>query len=163
LKILIESQISLYAVHLPLDAHPLFGNNITLARLISDKTRPFGRDLIGYIAEKECVIEDVVNLLESKLKTSCRAFLFGPERTKKIAVATGGGADLLSEAIKESADTFITGEPRLSAYHLAKENRMNLIFAGHYATEILGIKALLKEVETSFSVECIFFDSHVEI
>ena len=70
---------------------------------------------------------------------------------------------MLPLAIKEKADLFITGEPRLSSYHLAKESGINLIFCGHYATETLGIKALMALIQKRFNVDCLFLDLPVDI
>jgi putative NIF3 family GTP cyclohydrolase 1 type 2 len=61
------------------------------------------------------------------------------------------------------ADLFITGEPRLSAYHEAQELGMNVAFAGHYATECVGVKAVLKRLTGWFDVETLFIDIPCDI
>jgi dinuclear metal center YbgI/SA1388 family protein len=162
LKVLIENGISLYAAHLPLDIHPDIGNNAQIAKIVLETS---GKQIgdYGYIAEVDIKLSEVVNRIESRLKTKCKVYSCGKENLKKVALSSGGGASMLSLAIKEGACLFITGEPRLSSYHLAKEAGINLIFCGHYATETLGIKALSLETEKRFDVECLFLDLPVDI
>ena len=57
------------------------------------------------------------------------------------------------EAIEKRLDLYITGEPRHGSYWIAKEAGINVIFAGHYATETLGVKALGAHLEKKFSLE----------
>ena len=162
LKVLIENQISLYAAHLPLDIHPNLGNNAQLSKIILGSC---GKQIgdYGYIAEVEIELSEVIKRLEKRLDARCKVYPCGKENLKKVALSSGGGASMLSLAIKEGADLFITGEPRLSSYHLAKESGINLIFCGHYATETVGIKALMAEIQKRFEVDCLFLDLPVDI
>ena len=162
LKVLIENQISLYAAHLPLDIHPDLGNNAQIAKIILEAP---GRQIgdYGYIVEVEIELSEVTRRLESRLGTKCKVYPFGKESLKKVAFSSGGGASMLPLAIKEDACLFITGEPKLSSYHLAKEQGINLIFAGHYATETVGIKALMNEIQRRFDIDCLFLDLPVDI
>lgn len=163
-KILIENGISLYAAHLPLDIHPELGNNARLMNLFkTTEIRSFGKyggveiGLIGNLKQVR-QLEDIKENLEASLKTKCHLLAFGSSEIKTIGIISGGGAGLTVEAIREGVDLFITGEPKLPAYHLAKEGKMNLIFAGHYATETRGLKAVARLLEDRFSVSCNFFD-----
>ena len=162
LKVLIENQISLYAAHLPLDIHPDIGNNAQIAKIVLGS---YGKQIgdYGYIVEVDIKLSEVVRRIESRLKTKCRVYPSSKEDLKRVALSSGGGANMLPLAIKEKADLFITGEPRLSSYHLAKESGINLIFCGHYATETLGIKALMALIQKRFNVDCLFLDLPVDI
>jgi dinuclear metal center YbgI/SA1388 family protein len=168
-KILIKNGISLYSAHLPLDLHPQFGNNILLLQLFQvEEKEKFGYhhgEEIGYIGKlrAEKTLSEVVYELENKLNTNCKALPFGKEKVHRIAVVSGRGADLVGEAIMKGADLFITGEPKLEAYYLAKEGQINLVFAGHYATEVLGIKGLGEILKNKFKIKCDFFDLKTEI
>jgi len=71
---------------------------------------------------------------------------------------SGGGGSAFEDCIKEGLDLFITGEPSHTIYHIAKEAGINLIFAGHYATEKLGVKALGKKVEEKYGIKIDFID-----
>ncbi|MEW6482400.1 MAG: Nif3-like dinuclear metal center hexameric protein [bacterium] len=165
IKVLIENGISLYAVHLPLDLHPRFGNNISLINLFSTSyIEPFGKyqgSEIGFLGRLREAInrEEIVKILDGRLNTSSKILPCGKEKIEIIAVISGGGCDCINEAIKKKVDLFITGEPKLFSFSLAKEGGINIIFSGHYATETLGIKALMQEIEKKFAISCIFIDT----
>ncbi|MEW6620066.1 MAG: Nif3-like dinuclear metal center hexameric protein [bacterium] len=164
LEVLFKNDISLYAVHLPLDLHPTLGNNAQLMNLFVHKTsQPFGKYHevpIGYLGNLKKGIDllDVKQILEQRLNTICRLLDFGRQKIKTIAIVSGGGSDMVKEAIEKEVDLFITGESKLFTYHLARESKINIIFAGHYATETLGVKALAEVLAQKFQIECPFID-----
>ena len=93
------------------------------------------------------------------LHTKADVLPFGPASVKKLGIVSGGAGFLTAKAIAIGCDTFITGETSHSSYHIAKEGKLNIIFAGHYATETLGLKALAKELRRKFSLDCRFISA----
>ena len=83
---------------------------------------------------------------------------FGPDVPQQTAVLTGAGCSAIADAAAEGFDTLITGEPRQNAYHQCKELGINLICAGHYATETVGVRALSQIVAGRFKIGQIFLD-----
>jgi len=162
-KFLVENNISLYAAHLPLDKHPKHGNNAELCRIFGLKhIHGFGdyhKQIIGFTGEKEISLKDFVKEINKKLNTACKVFDFGNEKIKNIGVVSGGGSSALNEAIEKGLDCFVTGEIPHHSYQLAKEGKINLIAAGHYATETLGVKALMNILKEKFKVEVKFIDA----
>jgi len=164
LKILLKNDISLYAAHLPLDAHPEVGNNAQLIKLLgAEIEESFGEyrgKAIGFTGSFRSVIElnEVSDILSRNLNTNTKVLDFGKSKIKKIAAISGGGAFGVPEAADKGVDAFITGEPEHSAYHTAKESRLNVIFAGHYATETLGVRALMEVVRDKLIPEVYFID-----
>ncbi|MGH7450552.1 MAG: Nif3-like dinuclear metal center hexameric protein [bacterium] len=163
-KKLIEAGINLYCAHLPLDAHVEAGNNAVLARRLGfEPTAGFGhhhgRD-IGCIAEAQTANSqtEFLRKLHDALGNNVRADFFGTEAIQRIAVVTGGGAFLLPQAMAAGVDAFITGESRHSYYHLCKENRFNVVYGGHYATETFGVIALAQHLEVKFQLPYQFLD-----
>ena len=71
----------------------------------------------------------------------------------KVAICGGSGADLIGEAVKAGADTLVTGDVK---YHIAQEAfeaGLNLVDAGHQATEmpvLLKLRTNLQECINSF-------------
>ncbi|OQX21704.1 MAG: Nif3-like dinuclear metal center hexameric protein [Candidatus Altiarchaeales archaeon A3] len=164
LKFLIENEISLYATHLPLDKHLEVGNNIQFLKIfgINKEIKEFGTYhgiKIGYAGrfEKEKNLSDFVSEVEKNLNTGCEILKFGMTKIRSVGVVSGGAASLIDEAI-ESVDCFVTGEPSHQVYHIAKEGKINVIFAGHYATETLGVKAMAKLINKKFGIETKFID-----
>lgn len=167
-KFLIENGIALYAAHLPLDMHPEVGNNVELGRLVGlTDTQPFALyrgSLVGLIGRPGgdqgdgLAFERLLDSVEAGLGVRPRAFRFGPEQVKRLAVCSGRASDSLEEAIDKGADTYLTGEVSHEALGVAEDAGVNLVFGGHYATETLGVKALGKRIAERFGVETVFID-----
>ncbi|UCG53636.1 MAG: Nif3-like dinuclear metal center hexameric protein [Candidatus Latescibacterota bacterium] len=159
---LIENKMSLYAAHLPLDCHEEVGNNAQMARLLGFELGVRFADYhgvqIGYLAETRRTLTraELVRRIEKTLKTRVEVLTFGPPKIKRIGIVSGEAAGFAAEARDLGCDAFLTGETSHTAYHLAKEARINVIYGGHYATETLGIKALADHLRREFSLECRF-------
>ncbi|MEF8827781.1 MAG: Nif3-like dinuclear metal center hexameric protein [Halolamina sp.] len=153
---LVENDIVLYVSHLPLDGHQELGNAAGIGDLLSLESRdPFGEvgpETIGQVGECEEPIarEELRATLNQELDTGgreIRTLEFGPDRAEQVAVITGSGVDWLDEAVAVDADTFVTGEGKQQVYHEAKEAGINVVLAGHYATETFGVRSLQELVE----------------
>jgi len=83
---------------------------------------------------------------------------FGKKIVRTVAIVSGGAAAEIDEAGQKGIDVYISGEPTLTAYHLAQEYGINAIFAGHYATEVFGVKALSRLLASRFGVKTEFLD-----
>lgn len=163
-RLLLRHGINLYAAHLPLDAHPEVGNNAELARLLglsvdswwyeANKT-PLG--VLG-AAPPGTTLANLVSQIEITLDTKVVLLAHGPEQPARIAIVSGAGAAGVAEARDAGADTLITGETSHAHYWAASDYHMNIIFAGHYATETVGVKALGRHLAEKFGVEVEFFD-----
>lgn len=169
IKTLVTHNLSLYAAHLPLDAHPEIGNNIRIVQLL-------GAKLVAWFAEYHgtpigCIgafnhprpLSAVIETLDQALGAQSRVYDFGPEEVRTIGVVSGGGCDAIPACTRANVDLFITGEPRLSAFHQLKELELNAAFAGHYYTERVGIQALLEHLPTRLDVETLFIDVECDI
>ena len=161
---LLGNNLSLYASHLPLDLHPKYGNNIRLVEMLDLKSiRTFGdykgNDL-GFLGEfdKPMPLSDLMEKLNILLGTECQVLPFGKQIVENIAIVSGGGASTLPEAIEKNADVLLVGEFNHVHYHIAKEGKITLLSAGHYATETLGVKALMPLLREQFGVETVFID-----
>lgn len=163
IKTLLASDISLYACHLPLDWHPKYGNNSELLRLLSiKKMGEFGKyhgKNISYWGRtsKELPLDEFTARIDKALGTRSSVVSFS-KKVRNVGVVSGGGWFAINEAEKYNIDTFLTGEPSHSAYTLAEEMKVNLVFAGHYATETLGVKAVGQMLQKRFGVSAEFID-----
>ncbi len=165
LAALLDSGLSLYAAHLPLDAHPEIGNNAILAELLEFEDRePFGQwdgEAIGVRGRLRdpATREDLAGRLEALLGARPDVLPFGPDRIERVGVVSGDAASLVSEASSAGLDAFVTGETSHVAWHAAREHGINLFFAGHYATETVGVRALGERVSAVFGVDVVFLDA----
>jgi dinuclear metal center YbgI/SA1388 family protein len=161
-RLLLENHIHLYAAHLALDAHPMVGNNAVLARMLELQNIEWWCDVmstrIGIIGESNRSLQNITTLLDNELQTTCRVLNHGPNLVRKLAVVSGFGADRAAEAKQLGADTFLTGETSHANYYAASDYDLNVIFAGHYATETVGVKALGEHLANRFDLTTHFFD-----
>lgn len=162
LKLALDHDMAVYSAHLPLDMHPELGNNALLcAALGFTGTRPFFHEdgqhvgLQAHVAlDRAALIEQVKKIVGGPVHLAPG----GPERVERAGVVTGGAGSHVGKAAAEGVDTFITGEGPHDSYTRAEELGVNLIYAGHYATETFGVKALAAEASRRFGVPWEFID-----
>lgn len=159
---LITADVALYSAHLPLDAHPEVGNNIELARGIGlNVDGRFGEyegNAIGFRGELQVSRGELSARLEKLLGAEPFLIPGGPEAARRIGVVTGGGASMIAQARDAGLDTFVTGEGPHHSYFDAQEWELNVFYAGHYATETLGVKALARHLSEKYGLDWEFID-----
>ncbi len=163
-RALFDADIALYSAHIPLDVHAEVGNNHGLARALGLRNlRPF--DLyrgvpLGVQGEldEEMPRAALVTRIDQLLGSSAKLIPGGPAGVRRIGVITGGAGDRIRAAADAGLDTYITGEGAHHTYFDAMEFGINAIFAGHYATETIGVKALAKHLSERFEIPWEFHD-----
>ena len=167
IRLLLENKIHLYAAHLALDAHPVVGNNAVIAKIVGMDNIDWWCDVmgtkIGVIGEMNKSLTDIQMQLNEALPTKVRVLCYGPDTIKKLAIVSGFGADRVAEAKELGADTLLTGETSHANFYAAADYKMNVIFAGHYATETVGVRALGNHLVGKFQLETRFFDFPTEM
>ena len=163
IKTLLDADISLYACHLPLDWHPAYGNNSRLLKVLSlRKMGAFGEyhgKKIGYWGRlaNDLPLKEFSLRVERALDTKATVIGFG-RKVKNVGIVSGGGWSAIHDAEKLGIDTLLVGERSHSAFTLAEEMRVNLVFAGHYATETLGVRAVGDMLRKKFGLPAEFID-----
>ena len=159
---LMEGDVALYSAHIPLDVHPEVGNNALLAKRIGlESPIPFGDyrgEAIGLIGTINLSREELVALIGDIFGVESHVIAAGPDRVSRLGVVTGGGGDMIRWAVEAGADTFVSGEGTHHTYFDAEEWGINVIYAGHYATETLGVQALARHLEARFGTPWLFID-----
>jgi len=169
LWLLINHDVAVYSAHLPLDVHPQLGNNALLAaRLGLEPTGGFARyqsidvGVSGVSDVPTRVIAERAAALATEHGGHLVATPFDADRvTRRWGMCTGAGADsaALREAARRGLDTLIVGEgPHHTAVEAA-ELGIVLLYAGHYATETLGVRALGERLAKEFGIVSTFIDS----
>ena len=162
LYLALKNNLAVYSAHLPLDLHPVLGNNALLARAIGlEGLEPFFFELgqaLGFAATVDLGRAELIQRLEAALSRAVWVCGAGPERVRRVGVVTGGAGSSVAKAASEGVDTFITGEGPHSSFGLAEELRINLIYGGHYATETFGVRALAKKLSEHFGIPWLFLD-----
>ena len=165
-RTLLDADCSLYGVHLPLDRHPDVGNNVELARLAG--LTPIGQmgeasgQLVGIVAEAPpaLALDELVARIAAFTGGPPLVHAGGPHLVRRVGVISGGAARWIEEAVTRGCDTFFTGETSHTHYHAATEYGINVIYAGHYATETVGLHALARHLrQAQFGLQTTFIDA----
>ena len=169
LRALITHDVGVYAAHLPLDVHPTLGNNALLARRLDlnpsggfAKYQSIDVGLSGTSSISTRMLADKARGLAEEFGGQLVATPFADDRlTRAWGICTGAGADsaTLREAAAKGLDTLIVGE---GPHHTAVEARelgIVVLYAGHYATETLGVRALGDALAERFGVTSTFVDA----
>jgi len=160
---LIQRGVALYAAHLPLDAHPEIGNATLLARALGwTPAGPFGafRGVhLGVRTEVELRRDALVRQISGLVGAPVHLIPGGPEGIRRVGVVTGAGAGMIREAASEGLDTLITGEGPHHSHADAMEFGLNVVYAGHYATETWGVQALARLTGERFGLPWEFLDA----
>jgi dinuclear metal center YbgI/SA1388 family protein len=168
-RALLDADIALYSAHLPLDAHATYGNSRLLAKELALTVSG------GYARHQQidCGVRGESDLDTSVLIERVRAWatswghhtvtskIPAGHRTRRWAICSGSGAQVetLREAYATGVDTLIVGEgPHWSAVD-APERGLVIVYAGHYATETLGVRALAAHLAERFALPWDFVHS----
>jgi dinuclear metal center YbgI/SA1388 family protein len=163
---MLSNSLAVYAAHLPLDLHAEYGNNVQLARALGltpdggfarYKTVDIG--VTGTADEDTDALRSRVLAFSASYGGSVRTSIPAQgRRTRRWAICSGGGAssETLREARDRGVDTLIVGEGPHHTTVEAIEHDLCVMYAGHYATETLGVQALGAFLEARFGIPWTF-------
>ncbi|MCU0286413.1 MAG: Nif3-like dinuclear metal center hexameric protein [Acidobacteria bacterium] len=179
IKMLLDNDISLFGIHLPMDAHPALGHNALLLSAIgAGNIESFN---VGFCGEnvQEHPLEYILEIFHQQLHphdynytrkenensifalTTPYGFTVlrnGPQVPKKIGIITGGASAYYEKAIEKGVDTFFCGEIKEKIPALSLETHTNYINLGHYFSEKPGILALEKTIAEKFAVQTAYIE-----
>jgi dinuclear metal center YbgI/SA1388 family protein len=163
-RLLLEADMALYACHLPLDVHAELGNNAVLAHMLGlTAVDPFGEHRgikLGFVGTLESPI-DFAEAVKRVLPdgSSPRSAIPGrSESIRRAAVISGGAPFEVLQAIESGLDLYVTGEITHSVYHSVIESGIGFIAAGHYATEVWGVRAVAEKLARDTGIRTSFID-----
>jgi dinuclear metal center YbgI/SA1388 family protein len=163
LKLLLANDINLFAYHLPLDDHPVYGNNAQLgARLGLIGDARFGDNDIGWMSTLPMPITLAHFSAQVEHTLSRAPLVLGDpdQELRRVAWCTGAAQGYFDAAIEAGADVYLTGEISEQNTHMAAESGVAFVAAGHHATERFGVQALGAHLSEAFDLEHLFIDIH---
>jgi dinuclear metal center YbgI/SA1388 family protein len=165
LGVLFDADISLYAVHLPLDFHEEVGNNATLACWLDlEEAAPFGEykgysaGIVGRLPTAVSLDQFVAGVEDRLGEPAVKVWPFGDGTVRRVGIVSGGGGSMVDQAADAGVDVYLTGEMNHNVYHQALELGINVVYGGHYATETAGLKALAEHLAARFDLQTHFLD-----
>jgi dinuclear metal center YbgI/SA1388 family protein len=174
IKLLLEQEISLFGIHLPMDAHPELGHNaLLLSSIGATNIEPLD---VGFRGEnvQHHSLDKILEIFHEQLHptnfnshsrenenpifslSSRYGFTVlrnGPLVPRKLAVISGGSSALYEKAIEKGVDTFFGGEIKEKIPALSLETQTNYVNLGHYFSEKPGVLALMKKIKETFSLQ----------
>ena len=160
---LIESGINLLAYHLPLDAHPLYGNNAKLAEILNLNIAgsfPAGSDAVGMYGTLKTPMSaaDFSQKIASALDREPLHIGDNNEQIHTIAWCSGAAQNYIEAAAELGVDAYLTGEVSEQTVHIAREHGLHFYAAGHHATERYGVQAFAEHLASHFALNHQFID-----
>ena len=162
LKALLAHDISLFAYHLPLDAHHELGNNVQLAKKLglgmTEALYPDNPKQVGNIAilDEAMLATDFASLCERVLgQKSIHIVGFNP-LIKRIGFCTGAAQGFIEQAVLMGCDAYLSGEISEPTVHVARETGIHYFGAGHHATERYGVQAVGEFLAAKLGIEHVF-------
>jgi len=159
LAALLGANLGLYSAHVPLDMHPVLGNNRALADLIGlEGLEPFGEYEGETIGLQGRVPQQPAKTLGDRLAAGLGSpvRVIGEGTVETVGLVSGGAGDMLRQAIDRNLDCYITGEGANHHFHEAQEGGCVFMLAGHYATETGGVRAVGRHLKEKFNIESEF-------
>jgi dinuclear metal center YbgI/SA1388 family protein len=161
LRFLLANELNLFAYHLPLDAHPIIGNNVMLGEVL-------GLKIAGWLDDKNMIawstlgqaqsLQKVADMIGAKLNRQVQLVGDPSKSVQTVAWCTGAAQGYIEQAINADIDVFISGEISEQTVHLARESNTAYIAAGHHATERYGIQALGAHLAEKLPIQHEFID-----
>jgi dinuclear metal center YbgI/SA1388 family protein len=166
-KALMVKNVSLLAYHHSLDVHTVIGNQAQFfmkARLRPKDEFGFyeGRNF-GLYSDTKITRTELIERINSAFGTNAKLYGDGPDEVRRVGFCSGHGVLIISEAIEMGLDTFVSGSVSESTVHLAKDAKINLIAAGHYNSEKLGVQALGELIKNRFRLDVRFIETPCEV
>jgi dinuclear metal center YbgI/SA1388 family protein len=163
MKAALDGDLALYSSHLPLDLHPKLGNNILLAMALGlSGIKPalqLKGQAVGVTGNVRVMKREAfAKLLSGTVGGDVNLAPGGPKIIKTVLVVTGGAGSEVARAADLGVDAFVTGEGPHWSYTAAEELGINLFYAGHYATETFGVKALASHLSAKTGLPWSFLD-----
>lgn len=165
LRALFDADMALYSCHLPLDTHPEVGNCALLARALGleldGRVGTYKGHDLGFTGslDQPAGVDALADAVSAAVGGGpVRVLPGGPDPVRRVGVVTGGGGSFVREAADAGLDAFVTGEGSHHTYFDAAEFGITVLFAGHYATETFGVKAVGEHVAERFDLQADFID-----
>lgn len=163
-KTMLDNNLALFACHLPLDAHPVLGNNAQMAQALGlDDVSEFcmyhGKN-IGFkgVLPQPLSTDEIIAKLGIRKDSTNVIINGGKDLNKTVGIVSGSAASDVFQAIEEKLDVFITGESSHAVFHDCLEKKINMLCLGHYETEVFGVKALMSYVDRVMNLDTVFID-----
>jgi dinuclear metal center YbgI/SA1388 family protein len=160
----LNHNLAVYGAHLPLDLHPELGNNAGIAAALgltdcSPEVNYHGT-FIGVAGHFDGTVGELRRKYAEITGSSVTGIVHDENAPAgRIAICSGGAGDEIYQMQAKGYGTYLTGEENHWVSNAAQDMGINILFAGHYATETFGVKSLAALLEEKFNLPTVFIDN----
>ena len=171
--LLIRNGISAINAHTNLDCAPggvndVLANTLGLEQIqvinpsgVDEKGQNWGLLRQGQVPAQE--LEVFLTHVKEKLDCSGLRYVSGGKPVHKVAVGGGACAGAIREVHDAGCDTFVTADVKYNQFWDAQELGLNLIDAGHFATENPVCQYLAEKLQAAFpEIEVVISKNHAD-
>ena len=162
IKLAIDSGLAIYSAHIPLDIHPVYGNNVLLSKALGlgegEAFFPWKGIDLGRKSYFQGNLRELMDLVRTAVGGDIVLRGESSDPAGQVGIITGGAGSEVEAMSETGIQTFITGEGPHWSHPLAEELGLNVIYAGHYATETFGVRALSMYLDEKFGLDSTFID-----
>lgn len=160
----LQANLAVYAAHLPLDIHPVLGNNACIASALGLLDIQPAVEIHGQHVGLSGYFQGSINELKERyadLTHSCITGYTheGDSPAGRVALCSGDAADVIYQVKEKGFTCYLTGEENHWVCNAARDMGVSVFFAGHYATETFGVRALGKFLQEEFGLPFVFLDN----
>ena len=160
----LQHNLAIYSAHLPLDLHPELGNNAGLAKALGLQDCRPEVDYHGTMIGVSGFFAGTVGELRAAYARVCQSEVTGIAHDAtapagRVAICSGGAGEEIYQMQAKGYGTYLTGEENHWVRNAAEDMGINILFAGHYATETFGVKALGELLAKEFGLPIVFIDN----
>ena len=160
----LNANLAIYAAHLPLDLHPELGNNAGIARGLglADITPEidYHGTTIGLAGTYHGTVGQLRDAYAALTGAQVTGVIHNPSAPAgRVVVCSGGAGEEIYQVQEKGYSTYLTGEENHWVSNAARDMGVNMLFAGHYATETFGVKSLGALLQQKFGLPTVFIDN----
>ena len=160
----LNANLAIYAAHLPLDLHPQLGNNAGIARGLglADITPEidYHGTTIGLAGTYHGTVGQLRDAYAALTGAPVTGVIHNPAAPAgRVVVCSGGAGEEIYQVQEKGYSTYLTGEENHWVSNAARDMGVNMLFAGHYATETFGVKSLGALLQEKFGLPTVFIDN----
>lgn len=169
IKSALDASLALFAVHIPLDAHPVYGNNAQMAlRLGMEGYDPFSDFMgspVGFKGKLPFPMRagEIAKILGFSYDTGLRILDHRSSMIESVGIVSGSGGGDAMLAFSEGLDALITGDMPYETASFVEEHDFAVIAGGHYKSEEFGVKAISRLVSKELGLECVYIPEEREL
>ena len=159
MKLLLANDINFLSYHIPLDMNLTYGSNVQFGKALCLENITHFEDYLWHGSlSKPLSAKDFSQVIEKA--TSRKPFLTegGTNLIKNVIWSTGHSQDYFQSACDAGVDAFVSGECSENNFHIAKERGVHFLSAGHYSTEVFGIRSLGDHLASHFNIKVTFVE-----